>query len=448
MFKLLRFYSIASFISIFVTAALLTLFYRQVTIQWITQLAEKSNAVLAQTALNSIRPELIEYLDAAAKAELQTLPQSFPPELVTALRNTVNNTSIIRLKIYNHHGMVIFSTIPSQIGADKSNNAGFKEAITGRPASKLIYRDTFNAFEKTTEQDNLLQSYIPVRSGPGDPALGVFEIYTDVNPMVHENERILFVILLGAELIMAALFALLVLVVRRANQHLETQQQGIRKRALTLEVLSDRLLHANEQEKKKIAFDLHEGLAQTLSAIKTNVESSRLLMGADNENAKTLESIVPVIQNAIQEARSIATDLRPSSLDELGLLPTIKWFCREFERLHRGTRVEQLISGTEGDIPAALKIVIYRIIESAFGNIAQHDHTDWIQLVFQIESDEITLKISTASDESPAQRGEIPDLQLRFAEAQERTMLSGGVFLATQDLIGTITLSSTWPNRG
>lgn len=445
MFKLLRFYSIASFISIFITAALLTLFYRQITIQWNTRLAEKNNTALAQTVLNSVRPELLKYLDGANKGGW---PQGFPAEMTSILEGVVRDTPVVRFKIYNRDGRVTFSSNASQVGMDQRTNAGFLTAISGTSVSRLIYRDSFNPFDKTSEEDNLLQSYIPVRNSPDEPVSGVFEIYTDVNQMVHDNNFVLFIALMGAELIMAILFVTLVLVVRRGNQHLETQQQNIRKRAVTLEMLSNRLLNSDEQGKQKIAFDLHEGLAQTLSAIKANIENSRRLIGADNENAKSLESIVPVIQSAIQEVRSIATGLRPRSLDELGLIPTIKWFCREFEHFHQDIRVEQLLSGEEAHIPTALKIVIYRIIESAFSNFAQHAHADWIQLALQIEDDAITLKISSAAEGIAAVPGRIPDLQLRFAEAQERTLLSGGVFLASQDLIGKITLSSSWPSQG
>ena len=449
MFKLLRFYTVASFISIFIAAALLTLFYRQVTIQWITHLAEESNAALAKTALNSIKPELLKYLHAAENTgKLAASAQNFPSELAADIENLMRDASIIRFKIYHHNGMVVFSSSGTRIGEDQSKNAGFMSAIRGRIASNLIYRDSFNPFDKTTEEDNLLHSYIPVRSSLDEPVQGVFEIFTDVNPMVRENERVLLIILLGGEVIMAALFATLVLVVRRANHHLETEQQRIRERAATLEILSNRLLNSDEEEKKKIAFDLHEGLAQTLSAIKANVESSRQIIGANHENATALESIVPMIQSAIQEVRSIATDLRPPSLDGLGLIPTINWFCREFECVHPGTQVELVLSGTEGGIPSALKIVIYRIIESAFGNIAQHTHADWIQLALQIENLAITLKMSCVVEEASARQEQRPDLQLRFAEVRERTMLSGGMFSATQDLIGKITLTSSWPGQG
>lgn len=443
MFKLLRFYSIASFISIFITAALLTLFYRQVTIQWITQLAEVNNSALAQTALNAIRPALMEYLDTTANADSHGIaPQQFPAELAVAIKNVMRGTAVVRFKIYNRHGVTAFSSNASQIGTDRSETPGFMAAISGKVVSSLIYRDQLNRFDKITEKDNLLESYIPVRNGANGPIQGVLEIYTDVNQMVNENERILFVILLGAELILATLFATLVLVVRRANQHLETQQQGIRDRATTLEMLSKRLLNNDEQEKKKIALELHEGLAQTLSAIKMNVENSRQLIGVNHENAKSLESIVPVIQSAIQEVRSIAMGLRPSSLDELGLIPTINWFCREFERLHHGIHVELTLPSIEKQIPTALKIVIYRIIESAFDSITQHAHAKQIHLALQIENNAIMLKISSAA----MRQGQRPDLQLHFAEMRERTTLSGGTFAATQDKTGTVTLTSSWLN--
>jgi len=440
MFRLLRFYSIASFISVFITAALLTFFFRQVNIHWINQLAEDSNTALAQTALNSIKPALLRYLDTVENSPPQTPPhRRLPVELSSAIENVMHGTPVVRLKIYDRNGITAFSTKTSQIGVNQSLNPGFATAIGGRIANKLIYRDSFNPFDQATEEDNLIQTYIPVRNGPGTPIQGVFEIYTDVNQMVRKNEHILFIIFLGAELIMAALFTILVLVVRRASQHIDTQQQGIRERMATLELLSNQLLNSDELEKKKIAFELHEGLAQTLSAIKANVESSRQLIGANNQKAKSLESIVPVIQSAIQEVRSIATELRPSSLDELGLIPTIRWFCNEFERRHPGIQIERALATAEENIPLTLKIVIYRIIESTFNNIMQHPHDEWIRLALQIDNAAITLKIGCTLETV-----QLPDLQLRFAEAQERTILSSGIFSATRDPSGKVTLTSTW----
>lgn len=446
MFKLLRFYAITSFISIFITAALLTFFYRQVTIQWITQLAERGNLALAQTALNAVKPELVNFLAAAKKAASHgaSTPE-LPAELAATIKNVMLETSVVRFKIYHLNGTVAFSTQPGQIGTNQSGNDGFRVALNGQVATNLIYRDAFNFFDKTTESDNLLQTYIPVRNMPGQPILGVFEIYTDVNELVSDNARMLVTFLIGVEVMLALLYAVLLLVVRRARNVIDTQQKTIQERTNALETLSRRLMKSDEVRKKKIATDLHEGLAQTLSAIKANVENSRQRINDDDENSKSLESIVPVIQSAIQEVRSIATELRPSSLDDLGLIPTLNWFCREFTRLHPGMQVEREIDLLEEEIPPALKIVIFRIIEMAFENIVQHAQASRIGLALGLDDGAVSLEIYNAPGVPYGRPDLAPDQSLRFDEMRERTTLSYGVFSVTRDQAGGVTLHAAWP---
>src|SRR5690606_21052152 len=113
------------------------------------------------------------------------------------------------------------------------------------------------------EEDNLMQTYIPVRASATEPVQGVFEIYTDVNDLVHQIERTEFIIMAGAMLILSGLYAVLLLVVRRARNVIDTQNHTIRERTQTLEILSARMLKSEESNKQKIAMELHEGLAQT-----------------------------------------------------------------------------------------------------------------------------------------------------------------------------------------
>lgn len=110
MFKLLRFYSIASFVAVLATALLIALFYRQVAIQGIMQLAERSNLALARTALNSVRPVLVDYLNSVAEAGMVNVSHRPPPELAAAIHSLMNESSVVRIKIYNQHGVVAFST--------------------------------------------------------------------------------------------------------------------------------------------------------------------------------------------------------------------------------------------------------------------------------------------------------------------------------------------------
>ncbi len=447
MFKLLRFYSVASFLAVLATALLIGLFYRQIAIHGLMHLAERNNLALARTALNSVKSELIAYLDAVEQSTLVNVSHSSPPpELVEAIRILMRDNSVVRIKIYNQHGMVAFSTKTSQIGSDQHGNPGFVSAIGGLVADTLIYRDSFNTFDDETEEDNLMQTYIPVRASPMEPVRGVFEIYTDVDDLVRQNERTGFIIMGGALLIMTLLYAALLLVMRRASKIIESQQQAIRERTETLEILSARMLKSEESNKKKIAIELHEGLAQTLSAIKLNLENSRQGVGDDETLGQSMASIIPVLRSAIEDVRTIATELRPSSIDDLGLLPTIGSLCRNFQQQHPGIRVTQEISLQEKDVPAPLKVILYRIIMLALDDIALHTDSDQVLITLQRDRSTLTLLVDdTPSASADTTLIEIdPHQESRFAKMLELTTLSGGSFAASRPYAGRIVLRATW----
>lgn len=450
MFKLLRFYSLTSFIIIFLTTVLLSVFYRQVTMHWVEHLAETHNHALAQTALSSVKPELVTYLSAATLAGAPgSGSQELPEHLAAHMRRMMQDTAVSRIDIYNRHGQLVFSSHASPGMSVQGHEQNLLAALDGHVSSSMIFRDALSRLEGTAAEDNQVRTYTPIRNGSTDAVLGVFETHTDMGHLIKESDKILLSILVGATLILSLLYAILFLVVRHARNIIAAQQNDFRERTATLEILSEDLLKGEEFKKKKIAYDLHEGLAQTLSAIKVNVESGRAQTKTAKANKQSLEYIVPVLQNAIHEVRTIATELRPSSLDDLGLLPTINWFCREFENGHPGIRIQKEISLPESMIPVQLKIVIYRIVESAFRNIAKYSNTDQIRFALGAADDMIHLIIGdaptvqhAATIVTPPAPGANP--QLRFAEMKERTSLSGGAFSTKLGTSGWVTLHSSW----
>jgi signal transduction histidine kinase len=449
MLKLTRMFFVISMLSIVVTTALLTLFYRQVTIRATANLARASSLTLTQTALISVRPELDDYLAAVARAAPEEFAaQKLAARLTEIVKELMRDSLVARVNLFNRRGVVIFSTDRDQVGQSQSDNAGFISAINGRIASNLIYRDIFNRFGDETESANLMETYVPVRAGATDSVDAVFESYTDVSPLVPHNQRAALIVLTGAGLMLLLHYGVLILVVRRVRRVIESQQHGINERIAALEMLSAKMLSGDEMEKKKLAFGLHEGLAQTLATIKMRIEHGLDRFTASKANDESLASIIPVLQSAINDVQTIATGLRPSSLDELGLLPTIDWFCREFELLHPAIGVEAEIAVQEIDVPSPLKIVIYRIVESAFTNIARYDNTDQIELALRLHDGAITLTIDDTSRDSryagTAERDTDSDLQSSFAEAQERTTLSGGSFTIARSKSGGVALHASW----
>jgi signal transduction histidine kinase len=446
----LRYYSFAGLVAILATLLTLFWFYRQVAIQGIYQLAERSNLTLARSALGSMRPDLIEYLNATLRSRATgTVHPQLPAVLAESVRNLMQDHTVVRVKFYNREGIVVYSNRHEQIGADQHNNLGFRAAIAGRITNDLVYRDHFNSFDGSTEDDNLMQTYLPVRASPADPIQGVFEIYTDVNNLASQTERTEFIIMLGALVILLATYGAVVLVVWRAANIIEMQQRTIRERTQTLEVLSAQMLKSEESNKKKIAHELHEGLAQTLSAIKLYVEN---LSSADKEDPgspQPIGAIIPILHDAIQEVRAIATELRPSSIDDIGLLLTLQRLCREFEQRHPGLRIDLQTPLDESDIPARLKIILYRIVTSVFDDMAHTSSADQIGLGLWRDSMTLTLLIDdTASgdlDKTAQPLANIdPQLSAGLARMEELTTLSGGQFKASYHAGGGTTLRASW----
>lgn len=442
MFRLLRFFSITSLFAILSCGILLVMLYRHEASQAITRLGEHNNLALANTVFGAAGPQLVDYLRSVANEPPQrksSLP-GIPSALHGAIGNLMQDNAVVRIKIFNPVGTVVYSTTVSQRGDSRPEPEGsgvFQTAMAGRVANALNYRDSFNRFDGGTEEDNLMQTYIPVRDGRGGQIRGVFGIVTDANRQVVENERILFKMLMGAGIILGALYIGLFFFLRRANAFIESQRRTILERTATIEQLSAQMMGTEESHKKQIAYDLHEGLAQTLSAIKMSIESG--LHGDKRHNEQASESVIPILRSTIQEVRTMATRLRPSSLDDLGLLPTVEWYCRELGTRFEGVRAVSSISFREGDIPAHLKIIIYRVIDFVSLSIATSDNHARINIALTRDGQSLVLSIE--HEPSPGWKpAEMPSV----SEAEERATLSGGSFYTGRNLSGGITVRSAW----
>jgi len=208
-------------------------------------------------------------------------------------------------------------------------------------------------------------------------------------------------------------------------------EESLRRSEEELRQLSGQLMSIQETERKRIAADLHDGIGQSLSVIKLSIEQAayNLSHGANREALEALQQLAPRVKDAIVEIRRISMDLRPSTLDDLGILPTLSWFFREFEGACRTITVERHITAVESDVPADLKVVIFRILQEAVSNIVKHAEASRIQFSLERDGQSLILRIEDNGRGFDTQVfHETPSEGLGLRGMQERARLSGGSY--------------------
>ncbi|MBE0669125.1 MAG: phosphoglycerate mutase family protein [Anaerolineales bacterium] len=222
-FPLLRYFTITSLAAFLLVGVSLVTFYRQTAVRELTELGESKNAALTQTFSNVIWPEFAPFLISASDLTADAIRAH--PE-TARLREMVfeqmQGLSVIKVKIYTLDGKTVFSTEESQIGEDKSGNAGFLSARDGEIASELTHRDTFSAFEGEIEDRDVISSYVPIQRG-GAGVEGVLEVYDDVTLLLENISISQRNILIGVTLILSLLYAALFLLIKRADNQIKRQ---------------------------------------------------------------------------------------------------------------------------------------------------------------------------------------------------------------------------------
>lgn len=225
-------------------------------------------------------------------------------------------------------------------------------------------------------------------------------------------------------------------------------EEALRESEQRLRCVSSKILTAQEEEKKRIAGELHDGLSGSLSAIKISLESARDRLEQGEADPALLEIPIAWTQHVLDEARRLMTELRPSLLDDLGLIATLEWFFGQYRTTYPEIHVEEEFRIEEEDIPESLKIVIFRITQEAFHNIAKYSKAEYAgfslvkqdgALEFGIEDNGDGFDLQAVLSKTNERRG------LGLASMKERSELSGGSF-TIQSTLGTGTiLRAVWP---
>lgn len=236
----------------------------------------------------------------------------------------------------------------------------------------------------------------------------------------------------------------------RLAEKIQKNSKKLENQKTELRILSAQLMSAEERERKRIASDIHDTIGQALSAIKFSVETALIEIEAQSYSTATnsLERVIPLTKQSIEEVRRIIMDLRPSMLDDLGLIATISWFCREYQSIYGHIRIEKEIQVEEADIVPSLKTVIYRILLEALNNVAKHSRTEIVYIHLMKSQDELELMIEDTGYGFEMAEVLSRNIELRgmgLASMKERAKLSGGTFKVNSVPGAGTNISISWP---
>lgn len=161
-----------------------------------------------------------------------------------------------------------------------------------------------------------------------------------------------------------------------------------------LKDLSARLVQAQETERRALSRELHDEVGQSLSAVLVELRnlSAGLGIRSAEQSRSHVETVKGLVESAVRVIRNMALLLRPSMLDDLGLIPALKWQARECAK-RTSMNVSVATEVESDDLPDEYKTCVYRIVQEALHNCERHSHATTIRIRVEQKFDCLTLVI-------------------------------------------------------
>ena len=210
-----------------------------------------------------------------------------------------------------------------------------------------------------------------------------------------------------------------------------------------LEELSRRIIRSQEDERRRISRELHDEAGQALTAIKLNAEllASKLPTGAADLR-QIARDTANLASSLINEIRRIAAALRPAMLDDLGLLPTLRWYAKNIENRY-SLKVRLINEGLNKRLDPTFEATVYRIVQEALTNVVRHAQAN--QASVKLQCSGAGLKI-TISDDGRGMDPSAATVGTGLIGMRERAHLFGGTLrIESEPSKGTV-LTVSFPS--
>jgi PAS domain S-box-containing protein len=197
----------------------------------------------------------------------------------------------------------------------------------------------------------------------------------------------------------------------------------IKRNRRALRELSASVVEAREEERRRIARELHDELGQRLTALKIDLSNLAAAAKLDPEDAR-VSAMSAMLDDTLASVRRIASDLRPLMLDDLGLNAAIEWLARDVSR-RMGIPVHTRLPLVEPVVDQRVAIALYRMVQEALTNVARHAQAKNVEIGLRSQTGSLLLTVSDdgigIGESAPRRSGSVGLLGLR-----ERAQMLGG----------------------
>ncbi|SNS92292.1 Signal transduction histidine kinase [Noviherbaspirillum humi] len=391
------------------------------------------------------------YVDSMISPHVQSLTSS--PTLLEAdhkaLDELLNKTSlgrrIVAFKIWRPDGTILYSADAWVIGKRYPIEEGLREALAGNVHAEISSLAAEENAAEAARFPRLLETYTPIHALGQGSVIAVAEFYQPVDEVMHEVFLAKRQSWLVVAPVIAVMYLLLFLLVRRGSHTIERQQAELNDKVAQLtglvrqnEALHKRVWRAaasttelNENFLKRISADLHDGPGQDLSFALMRFQSATGTCGrcgTSQEAAGTAEihPINAAIDSALKDLRSICAGLRLPDMDDLGITQIAERAIRDYEG-KTGAKVRLDADAVQRQASRSVRIALYRLLQESLANGYRHAGAKGQYVAISYDADDVLVSVSDGGpgfdSAAAAQKG-----RLGLTGMRDRVEMLGGSF--------------------
>src|SRR5579883_399148 len=207
---------------------------------------------------------------------------------------------------------------------------------------------------------------------------------------------------------------------------LEQDTRTIERHSHQIQIMSAQVLRAQEEERRRIARELHDETSQALNALLLSIEMAEEGLQSESTPGESIARLAATKQlttQTLDAIHNLAFDLRPTMLDDLGLEPSVRWFAKRQAETY-GLSIDVETEGLEGRLPDQLEVALFRVVQEALTNVAKHANAGHARVELRRSPESIELLVE--DDGKGFDPDQVNSDRLGLFGMQERVTLLGG----------------------